>query len=221
MLCLAQDFNLVPFGLDMVDFMSTQPPMNLDTNKIDDAVLALLYLTLHENSRAWKAMDWDVLSRLHQRGLIEYPATKARSVVFTDIGLNRAKQLFEDQFCEPADSTESMPDKPRVECIGSANGVSGVLCRNAVDGSCFFRVYDSDHNYMDYLLIHDDLSVTISKDAMASFYRSGDEPPLEYFLDHSPEVLGLPNWVGSTAGSTAHVSQTAGKQTTQARAGDC
>lgn len=162
--------------------------MNLDTDKIDDAVLALLYLTLHENSRAWKAMDWDVLNRLHQRGLIQDPATKSKSVVFTDIGLSRAKHLFERKFCEAEDSTESKPDRPSVECLGGANGASGVLCRSAVDGSYFFRVYDADHNFIDYLLIHDDLSVTISKDALASFYRSGDEP----FLDHSPEVLGRP-----------------------------
>jgi hypothetical protein len=31
--------------------------MELDTNKIDDAVLALLYLGLHDGARAWKALD--------------------------------------------------------------------------------------------------------------------------------------------------------------------
>lgn len=32
--------------------------MELDTNKIDDAVLALLYLGLHDEVRAWKGFDW-------------------------------------------------------------------------------------------------------------------------------------------------------------------
>jgi hypothetical protein len=30
--------------------------MNIDTEKIDEAVLALLYLTLHEESRAGRAL---------------------------------------------------------------------------------------------------------------------------------------------------------------------
>ncbi len=31
--------------------------MELVTNKIDDAVLALLYLGLHDGARAWKGFD--------------------------------------------------------------------------------------------------------------------------------------------------------------------
>ena len=35
--------------------------MDIDTDKIDEAVLALLYLTLHDGVRAWKGHDWDGL----------------------------------------------------------------------------------------------------------------------------------------------------------------
>ena len=45
--------------------------MALDTDKIDDAVLALLYLTLHDHWRAWKGFDWDALDRLYEKGLID------------------------------------------------------------------------------------------------------------------------------------------------------
>ena len=38
--------------------------MDIDLAKLDDAVLALLYLTLHDEVRAWKGMDWDALGRL-------------------------------------------------------------------------------------------------------------------------------------------------------------
>jgi len=34
--------------------------MNIDESKIDEAALALLYLTLHDGVRAWKSLDWDV-----------------------------------------------------------------------------------------------------------------------------------------------------------------
>ncbi len=50
--------------------------MALDTDKIDDAALALLYLTLHDGYRAWKGMDWGVLGRLHDKGMIDNPVGK-------------------------------------------------------------------------------------------------------------------------------------------------
>lgn len=72
--------------------------MALDTDKIDDAALALLYLTLHDGYRAWKGMDWGVLGRLHEKGMIDDPVGKVKSVVFTEEGLERAKLLFEEMF---------------------------------------------------------------------------------------------------------------------------
>jgi hypothetical protein len=72
--------------------------MPLDTDKIDDTALALLYLTLHDGYRAWKGFDWDVLGRLHEKGMIDDPVGKVKSVVFTQEGLERAKVLFEEMF---------------------------------------------------------------------------------------------------------------------------
>jgi hypothetical protein len=72
--------------------------MPLNTDKIDDAALALLYLTLHDGCRAWKGMDWDVLGRLHDKGMIDNPVGKVKSVVFTLEGLERAKALFKEMF---------------------------------------------------------------------------------------------------------------------------
>ncbi len=67
--------------------------MELDTNKIDEAVLALLYLGLHDGARAWKGFDWEAMDRLHQQGFINDPRGKAKSVVFAEEGLQRAKSL--------------------------------------------------------------------------------------------------------------------------------
>ena len=72
--------------------------MAINTDKIDDAALALLYLTLHDGCRAWKGMDWDVLGRLHDKGMIDNPVGKVKSVVFTQEGLERAKALFKEMF---------------------------------------------------------------------------------------------------------------------------
>jgi len=75
--------------------------MDFDTAKVDEAVLALMYLTLHDGAggtRAWKGFDWDALARLHERGLIENPRGKAKSVLLTDSGLKACEALFKQQF---------------------------------------------------------------------------------------------------------------------------
>ncbi len=72
--------------------------MALDTDKIDDATLALLYLTLHDDNRAWKGFDWNALGRLHEKGLIHDPVGRTKSVAFTHEGLERSKALFEAMF---------------------------------------------------------------------------------------------------------------------------
>lgn len=74
--------------------------MDLDTNKIDDAVLALLYLGLHDGARAWKGFDWDAMNRLHEAGHITDPRGKAKSVVFTEEGLERAEHLLHELFAK-------------------------------------------------------------------------------------------------------------------------
>lgn len=66
--------------------------MDLDENRIDDAVLALLYLGLHGEFRAWKGFDWETMNRLHEKGLISQPRGKAKSVVFSDEGLRLAEE---------------------------------------------------------------------------------------------------------------------------------
>ena len=78
--------------------MASAVGMEIDEDKVDDAVLALLWLTLHDERRAWKGFDWAALNRLHQKGLILDPVGKAKSVVLTDEGLHRSKALFEELF---------------------------------------------------------------------------------------------------------------------------
>lgn len=60
--------------------------MDYDHDKIDEAVLALAYLTLHDGARVWKSFDWDALGRLHEKGYISDPVSKAKSVVLTEEG---------------------------------------------------------------------------------------------------------------------------------------
>lgn len=75
--------------------------MEIDEDKINDAVLGLLWLTLHDERRAWKGMDWSALDRLHRKGLIHDPVNRSKSVVLTDEGLQRSKALFQRLFTRP------------------------------------------------------------------------------------------------------------------------
>ena len=72
--------------------------MTIDTDKIDETVLALLQLTLHDTVRAWKGHDWEVLNRLHRKGMIDNPVGKAKSVMLTDLGLAESERLFKALF---------------------------------------------------------------------------------------------------------------------------
>lgn len=72
--------------------------MEIDTDRIDEAVLALLLLGLHDRHRVWKGFDWDALDRLHQKGLISDPKSKAKSVIFSEDGQRQAERLFAQMF---------------------------------------------------------------------------------------------------------------------------
>lgn len=76
--------------------------MDYDTEKIDEAALALLYLTLHDGDRAWKSLDWDILDRLHSKGFISSPIGKAKSISLTEEGLKDAARLCEALFGQKA-----------------------------------------------------------------------------------------------------------------------
>lgn len=75
--------------------------MDIDIDKIDDVVLALLWLTLHDERCAWKSFDFAVTDRLHQKGLIGDPVNKTKSVVLTDEGPRRSEELFRTLFTRP------------------------------------------------------------------------------------------------------------------------
>ena len=72
--------------------------MDVDEDRIDRAVPALLWLTLHDGCRAWKGHDWDALGRLHEKGMIYDPVGKAKSVLLTEEGLQESKRLFAELF---------------------------------------------------------------------------------------------------------------------------
>jgi hypothetical protein len=76
--------------------------MATDTKRIDDAALALFYLTLHDQSHASTSIAPEVLQRLHESGMIEDPADNWDSIELTPDGLQRSKKLFNSLFAAPS-----------------------------------------------------------------------------------------------------------------------
>ena len=81
--------------------------MKPNPDKIDEAALAMLFLTSHRSGkdvpwRAWKGLDWDVLGRLHAKGFISDPVGKAKSAGFSDDGYAEAEAAFRRLCCGEA-----------------------------------------------------------------------------------------------------------------------
>lgn len=76
--------------------------MDFDKDRVDDATLALLWLVMEKNrfggASAWKSFDWNTMDRLHEKGYIDNPKSKAKSVGVTEEGEKRAQELFEQMF---------------------------------------------------------------------------------------------------------------------------
>lgn len=77
---------------------------DLRTEKVNEAVLGLLHLNAFEDHgtvRSWKTFDWDTMDRLHERGLIGDPKSKAKSVPLTAEGVAAAEEAFRRRFSGP------------------------------------------------------------------------------------------------------------------------
>lgn len=76
--------------------------MEYNKDLVDNVTLALLYLVMWEEKpvggRAWKGFDWDTLDRLHEKGYISNPKSKAKSVMVTEEGMKKAQDLFRSYF---------------------------------------------------------------------------------------------------------------------------
>ena len=71
--------------------------MSYDKDRVDDLVLALLHLTSFTErgvTRAWKSHSWDALDRLHEKGFISDPKSKSKSVLLSEQGVEKSKELF-------------------------------------------------------------------------------------------------------------------------------
>jgi len=78
--------------------------VSFDKDKVDACTLALLYLVMHNEDtdgvRAWKGFDWETMNRLHDKGYIDNPVGKSKSVYIFPEGVKKAKELFHHYFVD-------------------------------------------------------------------------------------------------------------------------
>jgi len=75
--------------------------MEYDKDKVDEMTLALLCLVMHgskDEERVWKGFDWETMNRLHEKGYITDPRSKAKSVALLGDAARRSEELFQKHF---------------------------------------------------------------------------------------------------------------------------
>ncbi len=71
-----------------------------DKEKIEFAILAIFGALEFENGRVWKNYRFEILDSLHEKGLIDNPSGKSKSIYLTNKGYSKAKTLAEEFFGE-------------------------------------------------------------------------------------------------------------------------
>lgn len=72
----------------------------IDWEAVEEAGFAILGLTLHDRYRAWKGFSWDLMDRWYESGWILDPKGKAKSVVLTEEGVEKARELLRKRFAK-------------------------------------------------------------------------------------------------------------------------
>ena len=78
-------------------------PDDLDQEKLAEVALAILFLTARDEEygmRVWKGMDWDLTDILHEKGWIDDPVGKQKSMTLTREGAKLASQFLEKHFAK-------------------------------------------------------------------------------------------------------------------------
>ncbi len=84
----------------------------LDEQRIVECALAILGLTLHDEDRVWKNIDWGILDEMHRLGWISDPVNKNKSVSLTEEGLKNVQTFQKKYFSQSAKLSKTL-SKPK------------------------------------------------------------------------------------------------------------
>ena len=73
---------------------------DIDTDKLAEAALAILSLTLHDGGRVWKGLDWDLMDLLEEKGwLVDFASVRRTHAISSNsrrLGCRGRKRLPRD-----------------------------------------------------------------------------------------------------------------------------
>jgi hypothetical protein len=82
--------------------------MEYDKDKVDEMMLALLYLTSTRDqygTRAWKGFERGTMDRLIEKGYISDPGSKSPTMTLSEEGARLSKELFFKYFVTKESAT--------------------------------------------------------------------------------------------------------------------
>ena len=109
--------------------------MDIDGEKLEQAVLALLYFNSWEEGtgkRAWKSFPWSVMDALHDQGYISVPATKNKWVWLSGepSSQKNSSRSFSRSSSSGSALYESAPPQGSVASRVLMSVLLGKYCRN-------------------------------------------------------------------------------------------
>jgi hypothetical protein len=81
--------------------LKVKSSMEFDKEKVDEMTLALLNLVMFDEKHGpftWKGFDWETMNRLYEKGYINNPKGKTKSVRVSAEGHKKAEELFKKYF---------------------------------------------------------------------------------------------------------------------------
>lgn len=72
-------------------------PRELDHERLAEVGMAILGLTAHDEHGVvlvWKGLDWDLMNLLYEKGWIENPVNRNKSVMLTEEGAKLADRFL-------------------------------------------------------------------------------------------------------------------------------
>jgi predicted enzyme related to lactoylglutathione lyase len=106
---------------------SSNLPEKIDRNKLAEAALAILSLTLHDDGRVWKGLDWNLVDLLCEKGWVVDPRSNAKSVVLTEDGERLGQEFLQKHFGSRGASGDSREDESRAGAVLYAKNVERVV----------------------------------------------------------------------------------------------
>lgn len=103
-------------------------PDNIDQDRLIEAALAILSLTSHDQGRVWKALDFDLMNVMFEKGWISDPKNKVKSVYLTEEGRRLAPAYMKKHFSKDSKPQNKKTNTPIPQDLQHIEGAHVICC---------------------------------------------------------------------------------------------